>query len=38
MVNAEVLNQINRLEKLASSILEMKRRSRPRRPIVISFR
>lgn len=35
--SAVILRQINELERLASQILELKRRVRPRRPIVIEF-
>jgi predicted RNA-binding protein with PIN domain len=34
---AEILRHINELEKLASDVLELKKRERPRRPIVIEF-
>lgn len=37
MTDAAILRQINELERLASQILELKRRVRPRRPIVIEF-
>lgn len=37
MTDAAILKQINELERLASQILELKRRVRPRRPIVIEF-
>lgn len=37
MVSAETQKRINELEKLAARILVLKRRVRPRRPIVIEF-
>lgn len=37
MKEAEVLKRISELEKLAADILQLKRRVRPRRPIVIEF-
>lgn len=37
MTQAAVLKQIGELERLAAHILELKRRVRPRRPIVIEF-
>lgn len=36
-VEADVLRQIGELERLAASVLDKKRRLRPRRPIVIEF-
>lgn len=37
MTSAEIERRIQELERLASKILELKRRVRPRRPIVIEF-
>ncbi|MBB6307330.1 hypothetical protein [Xanthobacter tagetidis] len=37
MADAETSRRINDLERLASKVLELKRRVRPRRPIVIEF-